>query len=310
MTVTLSMEIELAWGGHDLEEFSGYISKDRKKETETLKELLKICDKLGISFSFDIVGHLLLDNCSGHHDGGHPDGWFDADPGTNTNIDPEFYAPDLLEMILNADTDHEVCTHTFSHLLCDRVSEKIINWELQKEKDLHSDVSGNGPHSMVPPRHRSVRNGLLQKNGIKTVRKPIPGYSIPENKMSEYIWKLTRTHPVKEPIRVDGVLETYCTPHPSLTAPYLSNGRCPPHPAFRIIPRSVRQKIHKKYLIDGLERSIAADSYIHFWTHLYNLSNSEQMHPVKFFLQYLSERIDNGQTEIKTMAELNRSSVI
>jgi len=96
------MEIELAWGLHDLQNFSEAaesLSHKRKIETKTLASILNICEDYDISFTFDIVGHLFCSECTGKHSGPHPKGWFERDPGTNMQSNPHFYAPDLINMI-------------------------------------------------------------------------------------------------------------------------------------------------------------------------------------------------------------------
>ena len=91
-TVTLSLEVELGWGVHDVDEYER-ISDRRERETDALERLLSACDKHGVPFSFDIVDHLFHAACSGEHDSPHRDGWFDEDPGTDWKTDPLFYAP-------------------------------------------------------------------------------------------------------------------------------------------------------------------------------------------------------------------------
>lgn len=122
--VTLSVEVELAWGQHDKgsEAFESVLSEGRTSETAALRRLLSTCDDLDIPISFDVVGHLFHDSCSGIHQSPHDSGWFDADPGTDLDTDPLFYAPDLIRSIDDATTDHGICTHTYSHALCDEIS--------------------------------------------------------------------------------------------------------------------------------------------------------------------------------------------
>jgi len=129
--ITLSIEIELAWGHHDQQTNHSLLSNRRKIETETLKRLLACCDEYQIPITFDIVGHLLETSCEGTHDGPHETGWFGADPGTDVDSDPLFYAPDLVRMIRTAKVDHEICTHSYSHVLGDTADPAVIEWELR-----------------------------------------------------------------------------------------------------------------------------------------------------------------------------------
>ena len=41
--------------------------------------------------------------------------WFKADPCTNLQTDPNWYAPDLIKLIRDSKVKHEIGSHTFSH---------------------------------------------------------------------------------------------------------------------------------------------------------------------------------------------------
>jgi len=97
---TLNVEVELGWGMHNQSKYD-HLSSDQSVETETLHQLLDLTDRLNLPITFDIVGHLLHDSCSGFHPGPHPEPWWDEDPGTNNDSDPLFYAPNLIREIQN-----------------------------------------------------------------------------------------------------------------------------------------------------------------------------------------------------------------
>lgn len=134
-----SVEVELGWGYHDLQRPNKYaaLSENREAETEALERLLALCDRFEIPITFDVVGHLFLDDCPGTHGGEYPTDWFSADPET----DPLFYAPDLTEMIEAAEVDHEICTHTFSHALGEEFSPTQLDADLTEAQRLHQSRS-------------------------------------------------------------------------------------------------------------------------------------------------------------------------
>jgi hypothetical protein len=304
-TVTLSVEIELAWGHHDLPpEDRQPLSDNRAEETAALHRLLKTTDSCGVPITFDILGHLLQEQCSGDHAGPHPDGWFEADPGTDVHRDPLFYAPDLVENICESEVSHEVATHTYSHILCDEVDPSVLDWELSCAETLHRKNGLSSPRSLIPPRHRPVDKEVLSKYGIDVVRVPIETERPARNRVSTFLQLLNRRHPISHRRMVGGILETYCTPYPSLTAVHLPSGQSAPHPAFRCIPISFRQRLHRRFLQRALEESIRAEADLHLWTHLYNISNNVQWHPVRWFLNHLSKKADQGECKILPMQEL------
>jgi hypothetical protein len=134
-SVTLSIEIELGWGMHDKQQYE-HLSKDGSVERATLKKLIHLCDELNIAISFDIVGHLLLDSCHGSHDGPYPVGWWAEDPSSNADDDPLFYFPEAIGWLSDSAVDHEICTHTFSHILLEEMEEDVLAAELETVKKI------------------------------------------------------------------------------------------------------------------------------------------------------------------------------
>lgn len=283
-SATISVEIELGWGFHDYADPCDVpeLSDDGEKEHEALDWFLSICDDAGVPVTFDIVGHLLLPSCEGNHDGPHPEGWFKRDPGTDADTDPLFYFPEAVEKIRDTEIDHEICTHTFSHVLCDEISNEVLDWEIERAAEVHDDDIV----SLVPPRHRKPSYDVLRKNGVGVVRLTVDKEP-PANLARRYIWTLTRDHPLDRPTETNGVVETRTSPFMTLTASYLSRGVSSPHPAYRLIPRRLRQRTHERFLLSGLDAASHEDANVHYWTHLYNMANKAQRKPIRRFVETL-----------------------
>jgi len=304
--VTISVEVELAWGYHDLDRDDRYakLSDGRQRETDVLYRFLDLLDTHDVPISFDTVGHLLLETCHGEHDGPYSDGWFDDDPGTNSDRDPLFYAPDLINAIDTASIDHEICTHTFSHVLCDGISDETLEAELEAVQSLYRDRFGSGTLSFVPPRHREVSQSVLADMGIEVIRSP--AFKLPESRLYRLYWHLLGPLPVSDPIEENGIIETYTSPVMSLTAYHLPTGQQPPHPAFKIVPQTLRKRLHERRLKDALERACENDSHLHLWTHLHDMANDIQWSIVSNFIELLGEAVSTGDVRIETMGGLSR----
>jgi hypothetical protein len=174
---------------------------------------------------------------------------------------------------------------------------------------IHSEWDLDFPTSMVFPKHQINHYDTLERYGINIVRRPIENYERrSRNKFEKFNWFLTRSHPTTGLGDEDGITETYCTPHPSLTAAYLPNGQIPPHPAFRVIPLKIRQRIQRKYIQSGIDRAAERNENIHLWTHLHNLSNQYQWRPVSAGLEYIAKRRNEGSVELFKMDDLVNGS--
>ncbi|SEH46301.1 Polysaccharide deacetylase [Halopenitus malekzadehii] len=303
-TITISLEVELGWGFHDLSDPGAVreLSSDGTTEREAMTWLLDKCEQYDIPITFDIVGHLLLDSCSGNHPGPHPESWFDRDPGTDLSADPLFYAPKLAKSIRNSEVNHELATHTFSHVLCDEVRPEVVTWELNKVDQLHDDPV----KSFVPPRHRSPPRSVLTDHNIKTLRKSSENEP-PTHPVRRFFWMLTHEYEQSQLYTADGLRITSTDRLMTLSSNTLSRGVSPPHPAFQIIPEQIRSRCHRSRLLRSVETAIAEDGHLHLWSHLYNLANETQQGPIEVLFKRLSEYISKGLVVIKTMESLAKT---
>lgn len=303
--VTLSIEIELGWGTMDAADLSKVpVSRHRKAETEFLDRLLSVADQSGIPITFDVVGHLLNESCDGSHPGPYATDRFENDPGTDTATDPVYYAPDMIEQIVDASVDHELATHTFSHIHCETESDEVLDIELERAIHCHREFGLPAPRAMVAPYHEDPSYDVVQDNQIEILRVPFPDYTTPEHGVRRFGWNLLGSHPHRGSQVEDGLIETYCTPQPSLTAGFLKNGTREPRSEYQYLPLRIRQYLHFRSLVRAVKSASTAASELHLWTHLYNLSNEQQWRPLKKFLEWLASYRDKGNVRIEPMEGL------
>lgn len=300
--VTISMEVELGWGVHDLGEY-GHLSEGGRQERAYLGRLLDRCDEVDVPISFDVVGHLFRSRCDGEHAGPHEDGWFENDPGTDVRSDPLFYAPDAVEDIYGRSTDHELCTHTFSHVPCDDVRAETLAWELRESQALLQRTTGRRTVSIVPPRHRRPPAELLRAADVEIMR--MSRDTSDRSRPARLKELLFGPHPAFEPALVEDVVETYCTSYPSLTSSALPAGQRAPLAPFSALPIRTRQYLQRRYLRDAVEAAIERDGHCHLWCHLYDLANEYQWPVVESFLGELASLRDRGEVRVLTMDALN-----
>lgn len=299
-TVTLSVEIELGWGYHDLGRYEK-LSEGRLHETHTLRRILEWCEQFGVPMSFDVVGTLFERGSEYPTRSPHPDGWFDAARRATRGDERLFSAPDMVTAIEASRVPHEICTHTYSHVTCDEVEPRVVDWELSRAAEVHSRVLGRRPTSLVPPRHGQPPKSVLRDNGIEAVR--VATADDAPTRLHKFNRLVVEPPEPREPRLVDGVLETYCPPYTTLAASSLPFGQVPPPAFFRAIPTRVRQRVHERYLARAVEKAIAQDSYVHLWGHLHELAHPSQWGPLRSVLETLARRRD--EVEVLTMERLN-----
>lgn len=128
-TFVMSADFELGWG-HRYTKINPSPKKMAMRARENFPFLLKMFNDYNIPITWGTVGHLFLKQCKkGDHDWMHripyfenrnwlynKGDWFDCDPYTSWEKAKEWYAPDLIENILNAKIKHEIGCHSFSHI--------------------------------------------------------------------------------------------------------------------------------------------------------------------------------------------------
>jgi peptidoglycan/xylan/chitin deacetylase (PgdA/CDA1 family) len=303
------VELELGWG---LVQYGGLdaLSERRHVETETLDRLLSLCDELELPITFNVVGHLLRDGALAAYDGDHPAGWFDDIPRTDPETDPAFYAPDLLDRIEASAVDHEIATHTFTHVECGTVAHDTLRWELDRVYELHDDQGLDGPVSLVPPLHSPPPRDVLADYPIAVVRSPrrrAPTASEAATRPGLALDVLTGAQPTDPPRVADGMVETYCTRYPSLTAPYLPMGQHDTHPGFRMLPVALRKRLHLWNTKRALSTVGTAGTSVHLWSHLWEMANDIQWPLVERYLRAVAAARDDNDIRVLPMRALNQS---
>jgi peptidoglycan/xylan/chitin deacetylase (PgdA/CDA1 family) len=128
----ISADFELAWAWRysktSKDPFNLALRK-AKQERENVPVFVKMFEEYKIPITWATVGHLFLESCTKNdhdwmrripHFNNHwlfeKGDWYDYDPCSNYKSAPEWYAPDLIEMILKSKVKHEIGSHSFSHL--------------------------------------------------------------------------------------------------------------------------------------------------------------------------------------------------
>jgi len=210
----LSADFELAWAWHCSKSFQNPKQEAINRahiERENIPKILGLCDEYDIPITWATVGHLFLEECSKDGRLAHPHlkrlpyhenlywkfdrgDWFDDDPCTDWKTSPEWYAPDLVRMILDSKVKHEIACHTFSHIDCrDEVCPtRVLIGEIQECQNVAQNY-GIKLESFVHPGHTIGNLGTLKKLGFSSFRtdyRNILGYP---KKHSNGLWEFEST---------------------------------------------------------------------------------------------------------------------
>ncbi len=255
-----------------------------------MPEILDLCEKYQIPVTWATVGHLMLESCTRPNGKAHPDlprlpyfennywkysqgDWFQHDPAADYQSEPEWYAPDLVQQILNSKVKHEIACHTFSHIDCrDQVCQpEVFEAELNACQQAAADYN-TSLKTFIYPAHTVGNLDCLRSLGFTNYRSNLGntlGYPV---QREDGLWEIKSTMELK----------------------------------FRNEWSAAYHRERTRKIID---RAIASQTTCHFWFHPSFTENYlEQVMPEVF--DYLDSRRD--QILITTMKDytdwLNRKS--
>lgn len=284
--IIISADFELAWAWRYAKRKVDPI-KLAKQEREHFHLILNKLNELEIPITWATVGHLFLDSCERKNGTPHFEmprpkyfenefwkydsgDWYDIDPCGNYKTYPEFYAPDLIEMILSSKISHEIGCHSFSHIDYseEHSGKELIQADLQACEEAAKRF-GVKLESFVFPGNFHGHFDLLEKYGYKVVR-------YKSNDMKE----------IGYPERISKNLSAI---HDSLAFDLAEQGWDYNYVLWKM----------KKYV----EKAIEIKAIAHFWFH--PSMEREQINNYFFpFLEYLNKRQENGEIDILTMKQL------
>ena len=191
----MSVDAELAWGVHDqgrdaVEAVGPHRAAD---ERAVVRSVLDLLERHDVPATWAVVGHLFLGSCRRGDGLIHPgvmrpaydwhDGdWFALDPGSDLGSDPLWYGSDIIDWIRRASPQHEIGSHSFSHLVAGDpgCSEKVFESDLAACVDV-AGAAGLALRSYVFSKNSIGHLGVLERHGFVAYRgdRPPPFADIP-----------------------------------------------------------------------------------------------------------------------------------
>lgn len=280
--VIISADFELGWAVR----YSKHAKNPQtyaREERKNIPVILRHLEKFEIPIVWSTVGHLFLKSCKkGDHDwmkripyfNDHWEftkgDWFDCDPYTDWERDFAWYAPDLIEKIMNCKTSQEVACHTFSHIDCSykNCPPEVIDDELKASIDVASEWGINFK-SLTFPGGTAGNYETLLKHNISICRKRHLDYEI--------------AYPFRNE---QGILISPTGPAISLAYPQWSI-----------------EYLFSRYK-KAIDKAINAGSLVHFWFHpSQEESTFTQLLPG--ILEYLAKKREEGKLWVGTMGQIS-----
>lgn len=291
-SVVVSLDAELGWGFHDLPDPPGNRVESGRRGWSVMLELL---DEFDVPATWAVVGHLMLESCDGvHEEHPAPPGWFDRERGAWADREDLRFGPDLVEGVLEADADHELASHTFSHVLFGdpKTDRELAAAELDRATDIAADW-GQPIDSFVYPRNDVGHRDVLAEYDVSAYR----GLS-----------------PTRDGVR--GVFDSTVRDQSLVTVPRTDEYGLVNVPAslflfgFEGPARTVAESVWTDPMLElarrGIDEAVRSDGVFHMWLHPNNLTSERDDRRMRSILSYLERRRSETELSVETMGDVAR----
>jgi len=298
-TVIVSVDAELGWGFFDTPE------PPMDRLTQSVwgwHQLCCLCDRYEIPATWAVVGHLFLDQCDGfHYD--HPLGpdRFEREQTEWASETSLRFGPSLIEDLLSSDVDHEIGSHSFSHIdfESDLVTEDVVRAEFtQFEAAVSDELSVD---SFVYPRNHIQYREILAESGMLCYRgsSPTRRRDRPVRRKVGKLWQATVTTP---PLVSPTVDEYGLVNIPASLYLFGFEGY------GRTIAELLGTDPVVRQAVRGIDRVADTDKLFHLWLHPNNIMTTADVKRLDAIWSYLASARDDRRVTIKTMGEVAREA--
>jgi hypothetical protein len=180
----ISADFEMGWGWRSRGRRGAEQTADLERRNVPL--IVALLERYSVPITWATIGHLFLESCPracdgrAHvemprplGDGSWSGDWYANDPCSNLRDSPHWYAPDLIQQIVESRVPHEIGTHSFSHInftaACSGA--EVVRRELERCAEVMAPW-GLQARTLVFPRNRDeyTHLPLLAEAGISVVR--------------------------------------------------------------------------------------------------------------------------------------------
>lgn len=289
-SVVISIDAELGWGFHDLDRVPRHRVENARWGWESTHSIL---DRYEVPATWAIVGHLLLSECDGRHDD-HPTppDWFERERNGWADRDDLRFAPDLVERLVDSSVDHEIASHSFSHVLfgAPDTSAEIARDECRRVKAVAAEW-GLSLDSFVFPRNEVGHLEVLAETGFTVYRGRT---SLPEG-ASSVLATLARNESLLVEPRIDshGLVD--------VPASVFCFG-------FEGALRRAAERLWNDPMVElarrGIDQAAESDGLFHLWLHPNNLTTPADADRFERIVEHVDRRRSTSDLQVETMRQV------
>jgi hypothetical protein len=283
--LTISIDLELAWGVCD-QLTSEDLRMAEAAERPICAALVELFDRHSVPATWAMVAALLDEPSAKEH------------PGSVSC----WYAPDIVEQIVQAKVAHEIGSHGGRHIDLAAADAREADDDLLFAKHIHRSHALPF-QSLVYPRNRVGNFDAVARTGLRVYRGRDVGWTSAAHRAGRWAAKAANFADKALPIPPPSV-----TPQPQASlidvpGSMLLIGR-------NGVRRFVLPAVTRAKLSMGLSRAMKTGEVFHLWFHPSNFyyRRQEQLDTLAWFLELAAEQASRGRIEIATMGSYATSS--
>lgn len=303
-----SIDTELAWGYAHLEDdpstYEHWESYGRVRDT--VERLLALMDRYDIRATFAFVGRLLIDHSNQAETSIYPENpqpaaqYFTESRFSEQEFLDRWYAPELIQMVQGAKSEHEIGSHTFSHMIEGEpgYSKSLFEQDLAAAQQ-HAKSLGLNLKSLIYPKNRVAHVDIAARNGFSCYRSvPVSRTanlpSLPRRVLQKLDAYLPVPPAVSYPVKRDGIWELPATSYYRHTAGWA---------------RWQINYVRAAKLKAGIRRAASGKALFHVWFHPYDIASDPKrlLPPLERAFAEVAKLRDAGRLENLTMGEVAES---
>lgn len=292
-TVVISLDAELAWGFHHQRPLPAERIRDARR---AWVELLELFDEYDVPATWALVGHLLLEECAGAHTG-HPAGpQCCRETPDRIRRENAWFDNGLVDRIAEAEVDHELASHGFSHVhfAHERMDAALAESECAAAAESLSS-RGHEPRSFVFPVNRVGYRNLLDKHGFVSYRGPTPDAPDSLEKFANGLLGRSAPPIVRPTVDQYGMVNVPA----SL---YLFG--------FEGLGRRLVESVREDPIVSAVRRGIdslrGTDGVLHLWLHPHNVTDERDRRRMRTVLEAVDRARSRADIDVSTMDEVAR----
>lgn len=297
-SLVFSVDAELAWGLHDLHPLTEKEHQRCRQARARWLTLLELFETYDIPATWAIVGHLLTDDEQYREQHPLSETWFETAVSGIENQPDQWLARDLIEAVQTSPVEHELGSHSFSHVIFSDVSPDIAEAEcrLAREVGRNHEIDFT---SFVFPRNEIAHREVLAESGFQCYRGTQPNefLSIPGFRGLGLLAGsvLGRVAP---PTVTPSVDEFGLVTIPASV--FMGGFRGQPWTGLASLNGDPAVKLIRR----GIDRASENGEMFHLWLHPHDLTNSRYIDRVRKILSYVSMKRRQGEIRIETMGDV------